>query len=229
MSEWLKDNPWAYSALAVLFVGTIYKVFKSFFNKIWVRFKFLWSMRKRRWLPSSNDVKFLGRTRILFQSPASVRLDVPIEIGFEITGKVKLVRRVLSTDGPHPDFRINLRPLIDRYPYCFIICPWETSERNSNYFECHMDWTPGPQEGSGERLRQVELCPVRKMPFSFTFTMRFTDKEFYFQCSLGEQAEFAVPMSELKARNYPVSPQYISFHAANSVTRLTRIRIKRIS
>jgi len=226
---WIKDNPWAATifggALMVLILTTISKGVRRIFSKLWSRFKLLWDMRRATWIPSDNNVH-VRPTRIFFQEPGSVRYHVPIDIGFEITGKVKLIHRVFSTGGPSPDFRINLRPKVDDFPYCFVICPWEDSEKFGKYFQCHMNWTPGPIEGSGPRLRAFELCPAKKLPFSFSFTLRFTSQELYFKCSLGDRVEFSIPIHELQ--NYPLKPQYIGFYAVNSATRITKIRIKRI-
>jgi len=226
--KWVKDNPVLFGSVGAAVLSLLFGGVKRFYSVLWSHVASVWQMRKTEWIPPEAHVRIHFPTRIKFNAPGSARLAVPREMGFEVTGKVRLIRRVTATGLPNPDFRINFRPRVGQFPYCYVICPWEGSERTATHFECHMNWTPSPSEGSGERLRQVELSRIRNMPFSYTFKLRVTAEEFCFKTSLGQNAEFRVPMSELSDRDFPLGPQYIEFHAINSVTRLTCLRIKSI-
>jgi hypothetical protein len=231
--QFIKDYP----GIATVIGGAVMALILSYFikglgairKKIVSSIVLWWGARSYNWFFTS-EVKKAKGSKIEFRGPEKVYLSIPREIGFKVTCKVKLLNRTVPSGGPFPDFRIYMQPEITKFPYCFIIFPWENIELNSDHFECHMNWSPGPQEGNGDRLRQVPVCSVKNLPFKFKMILQFTNDAITFRTSIWpSNIEFTVPISDLKQRSYPLNkPQYISFASPNSSLRISRIRVQKV-
>jgi hypothetical protein len=171
------------------------------------------------WRVSSAGVRVVpGGKTIAFDTPGSASLVAPHHAGFEVRGCVKIARLVDNSGGPYPDFRIYLSTNPDGYPMLFTIFPWENSEKQPSWFECHVTESQGPGVGCEARLRQVPVCPCIQLPFSFEFTLSFQPSHgLSFQTTLDGNSPLFVPTKDISASGYPLElPQYLRFSLHNS-------------
>lgn len=99
-----------------------------------------------------------GRGRTLkFKGTAGMWTVRPLNSEVKLTLKVRLDGSDSLDPLRHPDFRIHISSKMRGYPRLIIICPWELQENATDQAECHINWTPGPFEYSGDRLFQLPI------------------------------------------------------------------------
>lgn len=176
----------------------------------------------------NNHTKSLSEIEIF--SPGELWSAFAVNSNFIINYHVK-IHKILQGNG-NPDVRLYISADPGGYPRIVNIFPWESSEINTEKYECHIDYFPNADGGGHLRLQQVSVSPkdIDKIR-SFNVSISFCWPNLVLESTFFEDRinRLYVSLSNLRARGYPIHlSQYIGFESINSWVTIDDIKVKEI-
>ena len=181
------------------------------------------------WDSQSKDNHIKSSSEIEIFGPGEVWSSSAVHSNFIISYHVR-IHEVKAQDR-NPDIRLYISGAPAGYPRVVNIFPWESSEIESDKYECHIDYFPD-ESGSHSRLQQVAVGPKNlDIIRDFDVFVSFCWPNLVFESSFFEDKvnRLYVSLSSLRTRDYPVHfGQYIGFESVNSRVTVENIRVKEV-